>query len=427
MHFINRRRRLSRQLDELLVADPNAAAQLYASSSKKLRQPDAARIGAEIDRYHQARENREYLSKALAEQQIAPTAAFELLEVFDDAGYVDPAEGRMLRKHIVETHRAAIRALLEHDSTDRFDYFRTIDAYRTAGYLSDDELANLERLVDEKLNPDKAARRLFGEAQAALEPDEHERLLYRYLVEFEGYPDYADAASLYLAVRIDQLWKQLPVIRSARLATLAVHELNTMLQAYLPLTSDIADTVPVNRVYDDFMKHAGNFKPETDPAASITERHVDTPVEVLNKDGDVEGRYRAERNAFVALGRVGRIRAVSGDNVIVELRGYKFEYSRSWDVGAFKGTMYETLGKHSSFAHWKASELGLVQSRKPSPVQVHQYKKAVQNMHDLLQQHREDHSSKYRDSNPQQQVRDTGSDLTQPGRELNEAEPRETH
>lgn len=420
MSFLNRRRRLSQQLEELLASDPKAAAELYATARHKLRRSDAARIGEAIDHYQQARENREYLSKALAERQIAPTAAFELLEVFDQAGYVNATEYQMLRKHIVEAHRHTIRSLLAQDSADRSDYFSTLDAFRTAGYLSDDEVADLQRLVDEKLNPAKAARRLFGEAQAALDPEAHQRLLYRYLVEFEGYPDYADAASLYLADRIDQLWKKLPTIRTARLAALAVHELNTMLEAYLPHTSDIADTVPVDRIYDDFVKHAVRFKPQTDSSADITEHDLDKPVEVRSKDGDVDKQYRAERNAFVTLGRVGRIRAVNGDDVIVELRGIKFGYSRSWEIEVFRGTMYEALGRHSSLAHWKANELGLVHNRKPSPVQVHQYKKAVQTMYDLLQQHREDHSDKYRNSDPEQEQHAAPAETSE--RELDDAE-----
>jgi hypothetical protein len=423
MSFLNRRRRLSQQLEELLASDPAAAAQLYATAHDKLRRSDAARIGEAINRYEQARENREYLSKALAEGQIAPSAAFELLEVFDQAGYVNQSEYHMLRRHIVGAHRTAIRTLLARDTADRPDYFSALDAFRSAGYLSNEEMADLERLVDEKLNPAKGARRLFGKAQAAVDPEEQERLLYRYLVEFEGYPNYADAASLYLAARIDQLWKELPTIRSARLATLAVHELNTMLEAYLPHTSDIANTVPVSRIYDDFMKHAGRFKPQTDQSAGITEHDLNKPVEVVSKDGDVDRQYRAERNAFVTLGRVGRIRAVKGDDVIVEVRGIKFGYSQPWEIEAFRGTMYETLGRHSSLAHWKTAELGLVHNRKPSPVQVHQYKKAVQNMYDLLQQHREDHSDRYRDSEPEPEQHDRAVDVAEPDGELDAERP----
>lgn len=390
--LLRRKRKLAEQIESWVDTDLDRAAEELAEHRRRLRSDDAGRLAALIRSKLQAREHVEYLSRALAEGSVSATAACELLETYREAGYVDAAQFGMLRRHVFEAHRREIHALLMSGSATRTDYFRAIDGYRAAGYLSDAELRSLTELLDLKLNPAKAARRLFGTARSTLDLDEQEDLLERYLLEFEGFPDYPDAASLYLALRVDQLWKALPSVRYAREAAVAVHELNNLLVAYLPFTGDIGDAVPIGRIVSDFMALARDFKPEPDVDGPITARDLRRLVVVTGKRDARDGSYAYERNQFVSIGAKGRVAAVRDDHVVVMHSGRGFPHSRSWPIAAFEGTQYARIQPKSTLAVWHQDELGLLRHRTPSPVFVHQFREAVRTMAELLERHREDRS-----------------------------------
>ena len=388
--LFGRKKALAAELERLMETDLDAAAERLFSHRGRLRRVDASRLEATVRRRMEAREHRNYLSKVLAEGAISATAACELLEAYEDAGYVTARQFDMLRRHAFEAHRREVLALLADPNSTRFDYFRTIDGYRAAGYLGEQELQALGHLLDVKLNPGIAARRLFAEAKTTLDLDSQEELLQRYLVEFEGFGDYPEVASLYVSLKIHQLWEMLPGVRFAREATRAVHELNNPLTAYLPHTSDLSNTVPIERIVSDFYALAGEFKPQPDPDRPIAERHLNQRVVVVEKIAGAPGSYESERNEFVSVGAEGRVRAVRGSKVIVSHKGSGFPYSRSWAQSEFAATKHARLQRLSTLAVWDQSEIGLVQNRKPSPVFVHQFREAVRTMSKLLEKHRED-------------------------------------
>jgi hypothetical protein len=388
--LFSRKRRLAAEIQALLDTDPESAIEVFAENRSRLRRRDAARLDAEVRHLEDARENRAFLAKGLADGSIKPAAGFELLQVFREAGHVTDDEAQVLRQSVVAAHRAEMESLLDNSERGATDYYRRLDSYRTAGYLTRGELGELERMVEEHLNPRLAARRLFADAQLAHDPKRQAELLLRYLIEFSDHPEFADAASLYVALQVDRLWKALPRFRSARTARVAVLELNGLLKEYLPYTADIADTVPINRMVDEFMKQAGKFRATPDPTAVITTEHLDRSVEIMTKDGPLDSMYEQERNSYIRVGAVGRVRAVSGDLVLVEFRGKDFGYSQNWRFEAFADTPYQRLPRHTNLSLWHTSELGLISQRKPSPVEVHQYKRAVETMQDLLEAHRID-------------------------------------
>jgi hypothetical protein len=389
--MFTRKRQLADDIRTLLDSDLDAALEAFTANARRLRRRDAARLGAEIRRLEDARENREFLVKGLADGSIAPASGFELLQVFKQAKYLTEDEAQQLRHNVVAAHRAELAALLDQPDRQPSDYYRRLDTYRSAGFLTRGELGEFERMVEDHLNPRLAARRLFADAQLAHDPARQAELLRRYLVEFPGHAEFAAAASLYVAGQLDQLWKALPKIRSARTARVAVLELNSLLQEYLPYTADIADTVPINRVVDDFLKHASRFRATPDPAKPITMEHLDSPVEVMRKDG-TDGPYQQERNAYIRVGSVGSVRAVRGESVVVDFKGREFGYSERWTFDELADTPYHVLPRQTSLSVWHNDELGLVSQGKPSPVQVHQYKQAVMQMRDLLEAHRVDHT-----------------------------------
>jgi hypothetical protein len=387
-----KKRRRAEELERLIDEDLDAAASRLVSLRSGLRATDTARLEDVVRRRLAAREHVTYLSKALAEGTISATAAYELLETYDDAGYVTRDQLDMLRRHAFEAHRREILALLADPSATRFDYFRAIDAYRAAGYLSDREIATLEQLLDVKLNPAMAARRLFAEAMTTVDVALQEERLQRYLVEFEGFPDYADTASHYIALRVHQVWDDLPGVRYAREATRMIHELNNVLQAYLPYTSDLGEAVPIERIVHEFYAMAGDFKPLPDVEEPITERHLNRRVVVVDKRPGEPGSYESERNGFVAIGAPGRVKAVGGDRVVVAHQHRGFPYSQTWSFEAFAGTKFTRLQRGAPVAVWAQSEVGLLENSKPSPVFVHQFREAVKAMAALLEGHRTDHS-----------------------------------
>jgi len=392
LRFFRRKRERAQEIERLAETDLDRAAEELTEHRKRLRPADATRLAALIRGRLQARDHIDFFSRGLADGSIAATAACELLETYREAGYVDGTQFDMLRRHVLDAHRREVTALLASELATSVDYFRAIDGYRMAGYLSSEELSELEALLDFKLNPAMAARRLFAQARTAPDLNGQQAMLERYLIEFEGFEDYPDAASLYLSLRIDQLWKALPGVRFAREAAIAVHELNNLLIAYLPYTGDIGEDVPVERIVDDFMALAGDFKPEPDVDGPITARHLRRKVVVAERKPADEGTYEYERNALVSIGAKGRVVAVRGDRVMVSHQGEGLQYSRSWPQRAFEGTAYEKLDPKSLLASWTQEELGLVKHRRPSPVFVHQYREAVRTMEKLLEQHREDRS-----------------------------------
>lgn len=117
------------------------------------------------------------------------TSALELLETYEQAGYVTPEQAARHRRHAIDAHRREMMDLLAQPDTDRFEYFRLLDSYRAAGFLEHEELQELEHLIEAKLNPEIAARRLFAEAQVALDPALQAELLHRYLMELPGFDD----------------------------------------------------------------------------------------------------------------------------------------------------------------------------------------------------------------------------------------------
>ena len=391
-----RRKEAADRIEGLLDSDLDGAAEELARERHRLARPDAARLTEAIQHRIDAREHRHYLTRALAESRITPEAAFELLTTYREAGHVNEEQAASFRRQILDAHRREILDLLGDPSKGRFDYFRAIDAYRAAGHLSEEELRGLEELLDAKLNPGMAARRLFARARTTRTLGVQEDLLHRYLVEFEGFPDYPEAASLYLSLRIHRLWEVLPGIRSARDATLAVYELNNVLQAYVPYTANIEETVPVNRIVHEFMTHASNFKPESDDVAQITEEHLNRKVVVVDKHPGSPGSYTSERNGLVSMGAEGRVKAVRARRVMVDHRR-PVGYTSGWSQPAFKGSPFATLRKDSSLAVWDTAELGLVQSSGPSPIFVHQFKEAVHEMASLLERHRTDHAPRLGD------------------------------
>ncbi|MGD8728982.1 MAG: hypothetical protein PVF90_04725, partial [Gemmatimonadota bacterium] len=243
--------------------------------------------------------------------------------------------------------------------------------------------------LDTKLNPEMAARRLFARARTTVDLELQEERLARYLTEFEGHADYPEAASLYLSLKIHEVWDDLPQIRYAREATYRVHELNNLLKAYLPYTSDLGDSVPIERMVHEFFGMASDFHALPDVEEPITEQHLNRRVVVVEKLDGGTGSYRAERNGFVSVGAKGRVRAVTTELVAVSHSHAGFPYSRNWEFEELRGSKYQKLQRNSSVAVWAQSEVGLLENTKPSPVFVHQFKEAVRRTEELLQQHRE--------------------------------------
>lgn len=392
MDLFGRKKRAA-ELEALVRTDLDAAAARVAAERSRLRAVDASRLEAMVRRALEAREHVDYLSKALAEGTISATAGCELLEAYDEAGYVSAEQFHMLRRHAFEAHRREILALLARPHADRFDYFRAIDGFRAAGYLTDQELDTLVQLLDVKLNPAMAARRLFAEAKTTVDVALQEERLHRYLAEFDGFPDYPEAASLYLGLKIHQVWDQLPGVRYAREATRLVLELNNVLKAYLPCTSDLGDAVPIERIVHEFFGMASDFKPLPNVEKPITEHHLNRRVVVAEKFAGAPGSYESERNGFVSIGAKGRVKGVRGELVVVAHQGDGFQYTENWSFPAFAGTKFAKLQRSSPLAVWGQAEVGLVENAKPSPVFVHQFREAVKEMEALLHQHRTDNSS----------------------------------
>ncbi len=390
--FLHRREELARKLESLIRDDLDRAVEEFAAQRRRLRADDRTRLATTLRRRLQARDSIDFLSRGLAEGTITAVAASELLETYQEAGYLEDAELEMLRRHVVDAYRRELTELLRDDHLTSSDYFSAVDSYRAVGYLSEAELEVLQGLIDAKLDPALAARRLFAAARTQPALDLQEEMLERYLLEFEGFPDFPEAASLYLSLRIDHLWKVLPAVRYAREAVIAVHELNSLLIAHLPYTDDISDEIPVDRIVQDFMRLAGEFKPEPDIDGTITARHLRRGVVIASKQDAPEGTYEHERNSLVSIGAKGRVVAARENRVMVSLQGSGLAYSRSWPQPAFKGTQYAKIHPKSSLASWAQSELGLVKHRRPSPVFVHQYREAVKRMADLLEQHRKDNT-----------------------------------
>lgn len=330
LDFLRRRRTdLIEEIEGLLEEDLDGAAARLSSVRHRLPRGDAERLSGLVRARLEAREHDTYLARALAEGTIAPTPALELLETYEQAGYVTPEQASRHRRHAFEAHRREMMALLAREGTDRFDYFRLLDSYRAAGFLQHEELDELEYLIEAKLNPEIAARRLFAEAQVALDPALQAELLHRYLMEFPGFEDYPHAASLYLSLRIDAHWRRLGQLSSARQATLAIQELNSLLHAYLPHTSDLSEYVPIREIVNDFHAHARDFDPEPGADDMVTPEDLSRRVTVVAKEPAVPGSYEADRNRVAEIGMTGRVRAVQGDAVLVEHAGPGFIYSRA--------------------------------------------------------------------------------------------------
>lgn len=387
-----RREELADELERLVDEDVDQAAARFSSVRHRLRRQDADRLAELIRRRAEAREHDTYLARALADGTIGPTSALELLETYEQAGYVTPEQAARHRRHAVDAHRREMMDLLAQPDTDRFEYFRLLDSYRAAGFLEHEELQELEHLIEAKLNPEIAARRLFAEAQVALDPALQAELLHRYLMEFPGFDDYPHAASLYLSLRIDAHWRRLAQMSSARQATLAIQELNSLLHAYLPHTSDLSEYVPIRQIVDDFHAHARDFDPEPGADDLITPEDVSRRVVVVAKDAAVPGSYEMDRNRVAEIGMTGRVRAVQGDAVLVEHSGPGFIYSRSWALPPLEQSRMAMIPKKSHLALWRQSEIGLLNPRRPSPVFVHQYQAAVRRMGAFLERHRQDNS-----------------------------------
>ncbi|MEM7414589.1 MAG: hypothetical protein AAF389_03770 [Gemmatimonadota bacterium] len=390
--FFRRRRERAERIRALIDTDVDRAAEELSASGHRLDADERGHLAGLVRQRLQAREHLDYLTRALAERTISATAACELIETYTEAGYLDEPNSSRLRRHAFEAHRREVEALMISPNASPSDYFTLIDGYRSAGYLSTAELTELERMLDVKLNPAMAASRLFAEIRVTLDQEVQIELLDRYLKEFEGFPDYPEAASLLLALRLDELWKVLPTLRHAREAAVAIHEINNLLVAYLPYTSDIGDSVPVERLVQDFLSHASDFKPEPDVDGPITVRHLRRSVVVAEKHDAAEGTHEYERNQFVSIGAKGRVVAVRDHQVIVAHGVRGLPYSKSWELPDFAGTQYARLHPKSSLAAWRQDELGLVKHRTPSPVFVHQFKEAVHSMEELLERHRADHS-----------------------------------
>ncbi len=387
--FARRRAEAAERIEALVESDLDRAVEELSARRGRLDPDDEARLAGLVRSRLQAREHVEYLSRALAEGTISPAASLELLETYREAGYTTEAQFEMLRRHGYEAHRRELAELLASPIASSADYFRLLDTYERSGYLNRAELAELRDLVDHKVNPALAAQRLFATARTTLDLDLQEELLERYLMEFDGFPEYGEAASLYLALRIDQLWKRLPTVRYAREAAVAVHDFNGLLAAFLPFTGDLSTAVPFDRIVRDFLQLAGDFKPEPDVEGPITVKHLRRQVVVAMKKDAEEGSYEYERNQFVSVGAKGRVAAVRADRVCVIHQGKGLPYSRSWPQPEFKGSHFSQMHPDSSRACWDQDELGLVRHRTPSPVFVHQYREAVRRMGELLEQHRE--------------------------------------
>lgn len=388
LDLFRRKRELAESLERLIDVDLDAAAARLSAERRRLRAADVARLNELVRRRLEAREHVAYLSKALAQGTVSATAACELLETYQDAGYVTNAQFDMLHRHAFEAHRREVLALLGDPTAGRSEYFRAIDAYRAAGYLGADELDELQELVDARLDPAMAARRLFSAARTTADIALQEERLARYLAEFEGYPDYGEAAGLYVALKVHDVWDDLPGVRYAREATRRILELNALLERYLPHTSDVSEAVPIDRIVQEFLRLAGDFEPLPDVEEPITERHVNRRVVVVDKLDGEPGSYESERNELVALGAKGRVRGVRGDLVVVAHPHRGFPYTQSWAFDALQGTKFAKLQRNASIAVWTQSEVGLVENSKPSPVFVHQYREAVKDMAALLERHR---------------------------------------
>lgn len=383
---------LVREIEELVDMDLDRAASRLSSARAELKIDDFTRLASILERRIAAREHHAYLARSLAEGTIGPTAALELLETYEQAGFVTAEQADRHRRHALEAHRREVMDLLAQNGTDRFDYFRLLDSYAAAGYLTGSELTELRHLIDAKLNPALAARRLFAEAQVAVDPDMQTELLRRYLMEFQGFEDHPHAASLYLSLRIDGHWRRLGQITSARQATLAIQELNSLLYAYLPHTSDLGDYVPIERIVQDFHAHARDFDPELGADDLVTEDDLSRRVAVVAINPAVPGSYQQDRNRIIEIGATGRVRAVQGDSVLVEHAGAELLYSRSWPLPPLEDYRLVRIPKRSYLALWSQSEIGMLNPRRPSPVFVHQYQAAVRRMAQFLDEHREDNS-----------------------------------
>lgn len=385
-----RKAELARNVEELVETDLDKAAAQFASVRRELSSSDAERLADVLTRRIDAREHQTYLARGLADGSIGPTAAFELLDTYQDAGYLTPNQAERLQNRVFEAHRRELLDLLATPGTSRFDYFRLLDSYRSSGYLGHDELEELEYVIHVKLNPELAASRLFGQAQVALDPALQEDLLQRYLMEFPGFRDYAHASSLYLSLRIDAHWQRLAQITSARTATLQTRELHALLQTYLPHTSDLGEYVPIEEIVRDLHAHARDFEPEAEADELITEEDVGRRVVVTHrKAGD---GYREDRNRLVDLGATGRVVATNGHKILVRHSGPGFTYSKSWGLPAFHRVHLAGLPRKTDLAVWDQSEIGMMNQRRASPVFVHQYQAAVARLAHLLEQHREDNS-----------------------------------
>lgn len=99
--FGKKRRRVE-ELERLIDEDLDAAASRLVSLRSGLGASDAAGLEEVVRRRLEAREHVTYVSKALAEGTISATAACELLETYDDAGYVASDQLDMLRRHASE-------------------------------------------------------------------------------------------------------------------------------------------------------------------------------------------------------------------------------------------------------------------------------------------------------------------------------------
>ena len=99
------RKQRAAEVEHLIEVDLDAAAERLSSERSRITRDDAARLDATVLRRLEAREHRHYLSKALAEGAISPTAACELLETYQEAGYVTAQQFDMLRRHAFEAHR----------------------------------------------------------------------------------------------------------------------------------------------------------------------------------------------------------------------------------------------------------------------------------------------------------------------------------
>ncbi len=382
------------QIETLLEEDLDRAADRFAAVRHRLDRRDRERLAEAIRRRLEGREHQGWLARSLAEGSISPTAALELIETYEEAGYLTPEQSAMHRRHAFEGHRRELISLITAEGTDRADYFQLLDGYRSAGYLGQPELGELERLIEERLNPELAARRLFAEAQVSVDPGLQSELLYRYLMQFRGFEDYAHAASQYLGLRIDRQWRQLHQLTSARQATLQVQELNSLLASYLPHTSDLGEYVPIEQIVDDFLSHARDFDPEPGADDLITPEDIDRRVVVVAKHAGEEGSYRHDRNRLIAIGLTGRVVAVGKDQVLVQHPGPGFAYERSWPLPTLEGTRSVMIPRTSDLALWEQDEIGPMNPRRPSPVFVHQYRAAVRTMASYLEKHREDQSLK---------------------------------